>query len=58
MEEVDAEPKPAIQLASFNAERMAEVEDIDKEDEVCLLTITLSSENNFIVDFYRMTLNS
>lgn len=33
MEAVDAEPKLAVQLATFNAERMAEVDDIDKEDE-------------------------
>jgi hypothetical protein len=34
MEAVDSETKPAVQLATFNAERMAEVDDIDKEDEV------------------------
>jgi len=34
MEEVEEDNKPAIRLASFNQERMAQVEDIDKEDEV------------------------
>lgn len=57
---METDKRPQIRLASFTAERMAQVEDIDKEDEVSPFNtwrVLLASANLKLPNF-RMTPSS